>query len=1009
MKSASIRYGIFLLIIFSPGINPQCFSQLAELYINEFQASNISSVRNPYTGSFEDWFEIYNAGTVGVEIGGYFLTDDPQNPQKWQIPFDSIVHPDAYIIFWADDIDEFNHTNFKLGRSGEFIGLYDEQGNVIDSVSFGYQEDDISYGRIKNDLQHWAFYETPTPGYANSDVYLTARAESPVFSLTGGFHTGSQSVSLAASDPGIQFYYTLDGTIPDESDQLYTQPIVLDTTTALRIRGYASGKLPGDIITQTYFIDEEINLPFISLATDPANLFDDEIGIYVIGTNGVPGYCTDKPMNVNQDWERPVNVELYDVNGNVELNQRAGLKIYGGCSRTRYPQKSLSLFARGVYGKGSFDVQLFKDKPIYEFESFVLRNSADDCRYTMFKDAMGQAILEKTHIDRQAYRPAVVFINGQYWGIHNIREKINEHYVAENYNLNVSEVNLLTRNPENEWNVVAGSAAHYNIMVNYVSMQDMNADEDYQYVAGKMDIDNYIDYQVAEIYLSANDWPSNNIKFWRASSGPHDRWRWIIYDLDNCFFYIERNTLELATDPWCNCNWPNPPWSTLLFRRLLINEQFRNEFIQRYAWHMNTTFLEERIIHYIDSMKANIASEIPRHIERWGGQTVPEPEHWIGPTFNSMEEWESHIDGMKRFVSERRPHATQHVLDYFGIEGMVNVVIQNTQPEAGILEIADQPIQGVSHTGEYFMNIPLTIKAIPALGYKFSFWEYGAPGSGTQQLNSPVLDIVPEEDFSLVAYFENTQEPDPVVVINEINYHSGEEEDLGDWVEFFNRKDEIIDLSGWTFQDEQDDHIFTIPKGVEIGPNGFLVLCEDISAFRLIFPDVTNAIGNLGFGLSNGGELIRLFALDHSMIDAVHYDDQAPWPEEADGLGPTLELIDPSLNNDLAENWTASYGIGTPGRQNFSNTIEKHSLSQNYPNPCGSSTYIPVSMQEPGYLSIQIHDIFGRHISTIVNKHMEKSAYQFSWDTSHLPTGIYLYTMTVDNQRVDTKKMVVLR
>jgi len=1009
MKTVFRKYGIFLCVIIQVA-SLQSIAQPVELYINEFQASNISSVRNPYTGGYTDWFEIYNGGTTGVEIGGFYLTDDPLDPQKWRVPFDSVIHAGGYMVFWADDINEFNHTNFKLGRGGEFIGIYDDQGNVIDSVSFGYQEDDLSYGRRLDDLQAWVFYQIVTPGYANADTYLSGRADNPIFSTPGGYFPGSQSVQLTATDPTVQFHYTFDGTIPTESDPLYTQPIVIDSTTALRVRSFTSGKLPSHPNTQTYFIDEEINLPFVSLVTDPDNLFDDEIGIYVIGTNGIPGYCTDKPMNVNQDWERPINVEIYDTSGMVELNQLAGVKIFGGCSRTRYPQKSLSLFARAQYGKGSFDCQLFKDKPIYSFESFILRNSADDCRYTMFKDAMGQAILEGMDIDRQAYRPAVVFINGQYWGIHNIREKLNEHYVVENFNLDLNEVNLLTRNPENEWNVEYGSAGHYNVMISYVQLHDMLGDEDYEYVSSKMDLQNYIDYQIAEIYLSANDWPSNNIKFWRATSGPQDRWRWIIYDLDNCFFYIERNTLELATDPWCYCIWPNPPWSTLLFRRLLINERFRNEFIQRYAWHMNTTFLPDRIYHFIDSMKANIEPEIPRHIERWGGQTVPEPEHWIGPTFNSIEEWEGHIDGMKWFVSERRPHATQHVLDYFGIEGMVSVSIVNEQPEAGKIKITGYPMAGTFHIGEYFMNIPLEIKAIPVLGYKFSHWDYSvaASGSETKRLSSPVLKLLPEENFSLVAHFESEVELDPVLVINEINYHSGEEENPGDWVELYNRKNAIIDLSGWTFKDESDDHVFTFPDGQEIGPNEYLVICEDISAFRLIFEDVNNAIGDLGFGLSNGGEDIRLYATDNILIDAVPYDDEAPWPTEPDGMGPTLELTDPSLNNDLAENWKASYAIGTPGRQNFSNSIEKHLISQNYPNPCQSSTTIFVSLLDAGFLNIQLHDIFGRHISTFLNEYREKSTYQFSFDTSYLPTGIYFYTMVVDNQLIDTKKMVVI-
>jgi hypothetical protein len=408
-------------------------------------------------------------------------------------------------------------------------------------------------------------------------------------------------------------------------------------------------------------------------------------------------------------------------------------------------------------------------------------------------------------------------------------------------------------------------------------------------------------------------------------------------------------------------------------------------------------------------MKANIEAEIPRHITRWGGQTVPDPEHWIGPTFNSMEEWGHHIDRMKRFISERRPFARQHVREYFRIGDMVRMTIVNTQTEAGMIKVVGQNMKGEYHIGEYFQGIPIEVKAISSLGYSFSHWEYVIPGNEAEILNKQVVNIIPEKDFSLIAYFDNPNEPDPGIVINEINYNSSEEENPGDWIELYNLRDEIIDLSGWMVKDENDDHVYNFPAGYEIGPNGYLVVCEDIAAFELVHKDSINLIGNLGFGLSNGGENIRIYAPGLYLVDEVPYDDAPPWPVEPDGLGPTLELVNPLLYNELAENWKASFGLGTPGRQNFSNTIEEHSLSQNYPNPSMSTTQISFSVQEPGYLSIELYDIYGRYISTLVNGFKEKSSYKLYYDTSLLPTGIYFYSMTVDNQLIDTKKMVVIQ
>ncbi len=1009
MNHSSLNNVLICCLLISIVIFPG-FSQPVKLYINEFQASNNSSVMNPITAEYADWIEIYNGGDTGVVLDGCYLTDDAGTPDKWQILISHTLFPGEFIVFWADGYDNFLRTNFKLRQSKGFIGLYAHDGQVIDSLSYGFQEDDVSYGRLPNDINSWAFFDQVTPGSPNPDLYMIGKTPDPVFSIQGGFYKGSQMISVYPESPNIKVYYTLNGETPGKSDSIFDSPIQIDSTTALRIRAYKSGMLPGNIVTQTYFINETVNLPFISLTTDPDNLFDDSIGIYVIGTNGIPGYCSDIPQNLNQHWERPANVELYDTSGTMEINQMAGLQIYGGCSRTRYPQKSLALYARYNYGKPSFECQIFKDKPIYSFQSFILRVSGDDVVNTLFKDAMGQALMKDMETDNQGYRPAVVFINGKYWGIHNIREKINEHYVAENYNLDTDDINILQGDPRHNSNVICGTSEGYNSIIQYVSTHDMKAEGVYEYLDDQIDMNNYIDYQIAEIFLAANDWPMNNIKFWSANVPPYNKWRWIIFDLDNCFFYDAGNTLALATDPDCRCTWPNPSWSTLLFRKLLENETYRNEFIQRYAWHMNTTFQPSRVIHVIDSMKENIAAEIPRHIKRWGGQMVPFPESWIRPTFNSMEEWLTNVDRMKWFARARPEPARQHVADYFGLpRSMMRLGIHSDQPEAGIIKLNRQVMHGKDHVGEYFKDIPMTIKAIPALGYRFSHWDYSLFGKAVTINQSPVLDIIPSEDLTLTAHFVKMTEDDLPLVINEINYHSPGNPNTGDWIEIFNRKDAIVDLSGWYLKDGEDSHTFNFPYGLEIGPNGYLVLCEDLLAFEEILPDVKNRIGDLGFGLSNAGEVIRLYASTGDLIDSVRYDDDDPWPNEPDGNGPTLELISPDLDNDLPESWVESYRYGTPGAQNFSNTIEKNILKQNYPNPFNGDTNIPYSIKTPGVVTIRLFDIFGKEMVTLLNERKEISSYVLSWNSAGLSNGVYIYTLTVDNKFVDARKMVVTR
>ena len=154
------------------------------------------------------------------------------------------------------------------------------------------------------------------------------------------------------------------------------------------------------------------------------------------------------------------------------------------------------------------------------------------------------------------------------------------------------------------------------------------------------------------------------------------------------------------------------------------------------------------------------------------------------------------------------------------------------------------------------------------------------------------------------------------IVINEINYNSSDNFDSDDWVEIYNNSNDTIDIGSWLLKDEDDDHIFTVPSNIKILPEQYIIFCKDTIKFTELFPDVESYYGNLGFGLSGGSDLVRLFDYTGSLVDTVRYDDDDPWPLSADGNGPTLELKHPTLDNTLWESWSASEGYGTPGAQN---------------------------------------------------------------------------------------------
>lgn len=713
----------FLCVI---GFTSPAFAQLPTVRINELVASNGTGIRDS-NGDRSDWIEIHNDGLTAINLAGYFLTDSKETPLKWIFPSFSIPAKSYRIVFASSKntvIGSEVHTNFALSKGGEFVGLSSPTGALIDSVTFGPQETDISYGRNPELYSQWVFFATPTPGSRNGQAF-TGFASAPRLSLFGGFYTGTQTLEMIPDGFGDQLRYTTDGTLPTATSTLYAGPIAITQTTAFRVAAFGTGKVPSEVITNTYFINEPVNLPVFSIVTDPDGLFSNQNGIYVTGTNGRRGDCDETIRNVNQDWERAINLEFYEVDGSTALNHGAGLKIMGGCSRTRYPQKSFSLHARSMYGEGSFKYPLFPDRPMDRFETFNLRSAADDQVRTLFRDPFAQDLMKEfMDIDRGAYRPTVVYINGVYWGIHNLRERQNDHYLAGNYGVAIESIDLL----EKDGIVKEGSNASFIALRNYLQSQDMTNPVHYAYVKTQMDVDQFTEYHLANIYTAEEDWPGNNNAFWRSSEAGHERWRWIQYDRDHSYklTQINVNNLEKATAVSCGgCAWPNPPWSTLFMRRLLTNNEFKNRFLQLYAFHLNTTYRVDRVIAVVDSFETLLAAEMPRHIVKWGGQRVPDlpsSQSWVPVTFATMEQWRANVEEIREFARRRPAVAIDHLTAKFGLGGMSQLAVTTSNWSDGSISLLHKRLRADIATGNYFNNVPLTLTASPVHGRVFSHW-----------------------------------------------------------------------------------------------------------------------------------------------------------------------------------------------------------------------------------------------------------------------------------------------
>ena len=602
-------------------------------------------------------------------------------------------------------LDDTNlHTNFKISSGGETLSLYDNDENLIDKLVVENISSDVSIGiSSENETVN---YNIPTPGYENSSTYFIGSNFTEIIFSDDGGPSNELNLSLSGHNGNEVIRYTTDATEPNENSLIYNEPINIKSTTVIRARVFQEGYIPSSVQSRTYLFNISHDLPVISLVTDPKNLFDEENGIYAFGDSFDQNYPY-FGANFWEDWERPIHLSLYDISGNLEIEYNLGVKIFGGWSRGQ-AQRSFSLFARSKYGTSEIDYKLFPELHYSKFQSFILRNSGQDWLRTSLKDASLTGLLKGTGLDYQAYRPVVTYINGNYWGIYNIREKVNEHFIASKHNIDADDIDILTNNSE----LVHGKTDDYDELINYISSTNLSFGQNFDFVEDQIDIENYIIYQVAQIYFNNHDWPGNNIKYWKHKDG---KWKWIIYDTDFGFsthpswLGYNFNMLSFALDQ-NGPNWPNPPWSTLLFRKMVENNMFRNKFINRFADELNSRFLPEKFSEHIDTLISKIDSEMPSHFNRWS---------------NHVQNWDyiESVNKMKNFSENRSFYCRNHILSVFELPAFHDLLLEINDIDKGEIELNNNLIINEDGwKGKYFETVPIKLIAIPKPGYAFSHW-----------------------------------------------------------------------------------------------------------------------------------------------------------------------------------------------------------------------------------------------------------------------------------------------
>ena len=610
----------------------------------------------------------------------------------------------------------------------------------------------------------------------------------PIFSHESGYYQENFYLTITPSENTI-VYYTLDGSTPTVDSFKYVEPLWIEEqwidtnhemieiteetsllsgpisyiktsetkwqlpkdaifkATVLKVIAVDqhTGKT-SDVITHTFFVSPDMfdryTLPIIALSTDNENLFDYETGIHI------PGIHFDQtPENPNNNrtgnyyetgdtWEKPVFIEYFLTSGVRVMAQQAGLRIHGGLSR-QYPIKSYRLYARNEYDEeNEFNFPFFEDQSVDSFKRLILRNGGQAYQYTFFGDAFLHQLLKPLHLDTQDSRPVIVFINGEYFGIRNLRERLDTNYLEEHYGIDKDQATILKGHAFYDDGSKNGQL-HYQRMYAYANTNDLSKPSAFHQMERWMDMDNFIDYMVVQIYSGNTDWPQNNILYWRknvtynpnAPYGHDGRWRWMVNDLDASFGISfgatkpEINSFERLTgDSWKTAR---------LFVNLLQNEQFKSRFVYRYHELANSIFEKEYVSNQLDQMLSLYENEMMEHINRFGYPVT-------------YQTWLSYVERMREFARQRAVYSISDLEEYLDIDSKVSISIL-FDATIGEVEVNGTPLSQAHHQSEVYQDLLTEIKGVPKEGYYIDGWYL----DNLKLSDDDVMWIQPEEILTL--------------------------------------------------------------------------------------------------------------------------------------------------------------------------------------------------------------------------------------------------------------------
>ncbi|MCH8568302.1 MAG: CotH kinase family protein [Balneolales bacterium] len=898
----------------------------------------------------------------------------------------------------------------------------------------------------------WVSFNGSNPGPDNPD---SEQVSAPIqLSSRAGDPNGISLIPLNNSDAGIP------GWLPPTEEIFKSHSI--------SVRCFNSSGEHSETAVRTFFIDEagfnRYSLPVVSFVSDPDGLFSFETGIKVPGINYVEG--ENRSGNYFQrgdEWERLMHIEFFEPDGQLGFAQFAGMRIHGNFTRS-YPRKSMRLYSRADYGTSRFEYKIFENQPVQRFNRLIFRTSGNDFGRSLFRDVLAHKLYQNTGIETQDYRPVILFLNGEYWGIYNIRERYDRHYFDRVYGVDRENLDyidfLFNRNPD----VSDGSREHYMDMLDYALDNNLAEAEHYEYMQTQMVVDDFINMVVMGIYSSNTDWPRTNVRVWRTrnefdpEAGPKDgRWRWLLNDIDFGFGLFQ-NASHNYFGAIMNENWEGE-----LLMSLMDNESFKHSFINRFADHMHSVFNPDFAHSVINNLAAGIDAEVAEHTRRWQYPS----------NYNS---WNNTVNSMKNWLADRPDNIRNQIIERFDLSGTANFSLNINQNNSGVIKLnsirVSSETDGIGNNpypfeATYFAGVPVRLEAIPNAGYRFDRWEgvdadgpvvFVDPASITEvtavfefepfdgdEMNPVAWDMAdgdfnfnfwdalsPAGSFPSNMVFQQSSITDPELGdemtspyhIPEDEYHEDDEDSIG-FPYNLTRRTRINGLG------DRGISFINTGRNRDLGAAVVALDTRDADALFVSFRAGTELPNSRVYGirlqyrvgtqasfqdvLMNGEpvEYIRNVEQGHSQ-----FFDSIPLPGEALGhpyvqlrwkyhhidvnSGPRAEL---SLG-DITVTETGDVSVN----EGFGELPVTHKLEQNYPNPFNPTTNISFALPQQADVLVEVFNIAGQRVAVLADANLPAGTHQLQFDGSRLASGLYIYRLSDRSSGVQlTRKMMLLK